>query len=445
MSRLQYAQNLIKAAEEVKSERAAICDKCDWSKHARPNQLPPKGNWLYWLILAGRGFGKTKAAAEFVRQRIENEKARKILIVARTPTELREYCIEGVSGILNIFPPWNRPTWQSSKSRIIFKNGAIALCYSAEEPDKVRGAGFDTVWLDEVATYTRLQEFWETFQFCLREGKPKVVISTTPKPHKLLKELIKDPLTKVTHGTTYENRANLSPIFFKTVIKKYEGTRLGRQEINAEILEDVEGALWTSAMIERNRIDKEYFEEHIKQNLKLIVVAVDPAASSKKKGVDGERKSSDETGIVVVGLGEDNRGYVLGDYSLIGTPYERAAEVKRVFHFWQANYVVAEKNNGGDMVEFMLKSVDKEKVIKIVLVHASRGKYTRAQPISALNEQNYISIVGLMPQLEDELTTWIEGSESPNRLDAMVWGFSEIMPNLDTSDFDESAPVIMRL
>lgn len=419
--------------------------KYAWELHARPEQLPPKTDWFYWILLAGRGAGKTRAAAEYIRHRVCNEEAKNLLIVARTPKELKKYCIEGKSGILNVFPPHQRPKYSQYDSSIKFHTGAIAYCYSAETPDAIRGAGIDTAWFDEFVTYRYLNKLWESFIFSMREGDPKIIISTTPRPLKLLKELIKDKDSHVTRGNSYDNAENLSTRYVKNVLDKYKGTRLGRQEINAEILEDIEGALWTSAIIERNRIDQEHFDKHIKPNLKIIVVAVDPAASSKKKGIDGEKKSSDETGIVVVGLGEDNRGYVLGDYSLVGTPYERAAEVKRVFHFWQANYIVAEKNNGGDMVEFMLKSVDHENVMTVKMVHASRGKHTRAQPISSLNTQNYISIVGLMPQLEDELTTWIEGEESPNRLDAMVWGFSDIMPDLDTDDFDESEPVIMRL
>lgn len=400
--------------------------KYSWELHARPEQLPPKGDWLYWLLLAGRGAGKTRSAAEFIRYRVCEENAEKLIIGARTPTELREYCIEGKSGILNVFPPHQRPTYQESKSRIIFHTGAEAYCFSAETPDKFRGGGVDTAWFDELATYKRLQEMWEAFIFSMREGKaPKIVISTTPRPIKLLKELMADKDCRVTRGSTYDNAANLSPIFMDKIINKYAGTRLGRQEIYAELLEDVEGALWTATTLEENRISKEAFDY---KKLRTIKIAVDPAASS------GD--TSDETGILVGGLDADNKGYTFDDQSLIGTPNERANIIKHLFYKYEANEVVAEKNNGGDMVEHMIKTVDPN--IPVKLVWASRAKFTRAEPVAALDEQGKISIVGSLPQLEDELTTWTpKAGKSPNRLDAYVWLWSDLL--LELSDYDMGA------
>jgi phage terminase large subunit-like protein len=388
--------------------------KYAWELQARSKQLPPDGDWLYWLILAGRGWGKTRTAVEFVRKRVCEENAQTILIVARSPTELREYCIEGKSGILSVFPPALKPNYQPSKSRIVFHTGAIALCYSAETPDKIRGAGIDTAWFDEFATYKYQKEIWETFVFSLREGQPKVVISTTPRNTKELKKLKDNPKTHLTRGSTYENKANLSDIFVDEVIKPYEGTRTGRQELEAEILEDVEGALWKILLIDQNRINKKDLPD-----LKYIVIGVDPAGSQK----------GDEIGIICGGLGNNGDGYILDDGSLHGTPNEWASEAIRLFNYHKANEIVPEVNYGGDMVVNTIKTLDKDGLIKVYSVRATRGKAIRAEPIVSLYEQGKIHHVGTFPELEDQMCSWspIESKESPDRIDALVWALTRLM------------------
>jgi phage terminase large subunit-like protein len=389
--------------------------------------LPPKGDWFIWLILAGRGWGKTKTGSEFIRKRVCEENAREIIIGAKTPTELREYCIEGKSGILSVFPPHQKPVYIESKSRVEFHTGAIAHCYSSETPDKFRGGNPDTAWFDELSTYKRLQEMWDAFIFSIREGDtPRIAISTTPRPIKLLKEIMEDKDTYVTSGSTYDNAANLSKIFMDKVIDKYAGTRLGRQEIYAELLEDVEGALWTAATLEKNRVQCEDIVEFSKK-LKTIKIGVDPAASSND--------SSAETGIIVGGLDQDNHGYRLADGSLIGTPNERANVIRHLFYKFQCNEVIAEKNNGGDMVEHMIKTVDKD--IPVKMVWASRAKFTRAEPVAALDEQGKISTVNHLPKLEDEQTSWTPKSgKSPNRIDADVWLWSDLLLESDNYDME---------
>lgn len=384
-----------------------------WELHAREKQLPPEGDWLYWLLLAGRGFGKTRTAAEFIRKRVCFENARNLLIIARSPTELREYCIEGKSGILNVFPPALKPDYQPSKSRIIFHTGAIALCYSAETPDKIRGAGIDTAWFDEFATYKYQKQIWETFVFSLREGQPKVVISTTPRNTEQLKKIKDNKKTHLTRGSTYENAANLSDVFIDEVIEPYKDTRIGRQELEAEILEDVEGALWNYLLIDTYRINKKDLPD-----LKYIAIGVDPAGSSKGA----------EIGIVAAGVDEEGRGYVIADSSLHGSPDKWASEAVRLYHFLGANEMVVETNYGGEMAIDTIRTRDKEKRIKFTDVKAGVNKAARAQPIVALYEQSVIHHAGSFGGLENQMCTWspLESTESPDRIDALVWALSRL-------------------
>lgn len=375
----------------------------------------------------------TRASSEWAREQINKTKyPTRGALVGRTPADVRDVMIEGESGILNISPPWNMPKYEPSKRRLTWPNGSVASTYSFENPDQLRGPQHHWAIVDELASAPN-ENTWDNLMFGMRLGDhPQIMISTTPRPTNLIKRLVKETDIIITSGSTYENADNLSPSFLKAIEEKYANTRLGRQEIHAEILEDVEGALWTAAIIERNKIPYKTFD---KNQMVRIVVAVDPSASSNK--------DSDETGIIVVGLGKDQFGYILDDGSLIGTPNERAHQIKRLFYKWEADYIVAEKNNGGDMVEHMIKTVDIENKMKVKLVWASRGKFTRAEPIAALNEQDKIKYVvhkNNLALLEDELCSWQPGmSISPNRLDAMVWGCSELMLN------KVSAPIFIGL
>lgn len=403
-----------------RAEREALEEQYNWRKNARPKQLPPDGDWDTWMVLAGRGFGKTRTGAEWIRELVEKtDRKLRIALVGRTPSDVRDVMIYGPTGIMTISPPWNRPLHEPSKRRLTWKNGSVAITYSYQNPDELRGPGKDFAWCDELAS-APTSESWDNLMFGMREGEhPQTLITTTPRPTSLIKTLAKSSI--VVTGSTYENKENLAKSYIKYIEEKYANTRLGRQEIFAEILEDIEGALWTLATIDRNKV-----KSIDRKLLSRIVVAVDPSASSDK--------DSDETGIIVCGLGTDTFGYVLDDFTILGTPNERAHQIKRAYEKWEADFIIAEKNNGGDMVEYMIKTVDPQNKMPVKLVHASRGKFTRAEPIAALYEQNKIKHVddgtGRLQLLEDELCSWTPIiSLSPNRLDALVWGFTKLMLN----------------
>ena len=383
----------------------------DWHTWARPSQISPEWDWRVWLLLAGRGFGKTRCGAEFIRQEVNRNKAGHIALVAPTAADARDTMIEGESGLLGIFPSDQRPTYEPSKRRITFHNGALATTFSADEPDRLRGPNHDLAWCDELAVW-RYPEAWDMLNFGLRIGdNPRVVVTTTPKPTSLIKSLIKRPDVHTTRGSTFDNAANLASAFLDEVTARYEGTRLGRQELHAEILDDVEGALWNRDMLDEGRVTEVPY-------LKRIVVAIDPAISSNT--------DSAETGIVAVGVDERNHGYVLEDRSTRGTPNEWASQAVALYHTLKADRIIAESNQGGDMVKHTLATVDGN--VPIRLVHASRGKRTRAEPVASLYEQGKIHHVGSFNQLEDQLCSWIPGeSSSPDRLDALVWGFTELL------------------
>lgn len=382
----------------------------DWSIWAREKQLAPPGNWRVWLILAGRGFGKTRSGAEWIRQKVINNEAGRIALIGATAADVRDTMVEGESGLLRIFPPGERPRYEPSKRRITFKNGAKATTYSADEPDRLRGPNHDCAWTDEIAAW-RYPEAWDQLIFGLRIGDdPRVVATTTPRPTRLIRNLVEREDVVVTRGSTYENQMNLAPTFLEEVKARYEGTRLGRQELYAEILDDVEGALWTREMIEQSRVNN-------LPDLTRIVIGVDPAITS--------RESSAETGIVAVGVDANGTGYVLDDRSLKGSPVEWANAAIALYHRSSADRIVVEANQGGDMVRHTLQTVESQ--IPIKTVHATRGKRTRAEPISALYEQGKVKHVGAFPVLEDQMCSWTPESDSPDRLDALVWGLTELM------------------
>lgn len=386
-------------------ERAYYDFEFTW---ARPEQLPPPGDWLVWLFLAGRGTGKTRAAAEFIRGEVERGKARRIALVAKTPADARDVMIEGDSGLLSISPPWNRPLYEPSKRRLTWPNGTIALVFSSKEPDQLRGPQYDLAWGDEIRTWYYPQETWDNLMFGLRLGEhPRCVVTTTPLPISTIKKILQSPDTVVTTGTTYANRANLAPSFFRQIISKYEGTRLGRQEIGAELLEDVPGALWN-----RNNILYKPPPE-----LQRVVVAIDPATTS------GE--GADETGIIVAGKGIDGNGYILADRSARISPDGWARRAVQAFDDFEADRIIGESNNGGEMVGLTIGTVRKN--LPYTAVHASRGKQARAEPVAALYEQHRVFHTQPFNELEDQLVTWTpESGESPDRLDALVWALTEL-------------------
>lgn len=383
----------------------------DWPFWARAEQIPPPEPWRVWLILAGRGFGKTRTGAEQVRQWVRRYKL--VNLIGATADDARDIMIEGESGILEICPPDERPVYKKADRQLRWPNGARSLIFTADEPDRLRGKQHMKIWADEVAAW-RYPESWDQAIFGLRLGdNPQAVVTTTPRPIPIIKELTGAPTTVVTRGTTYDNAANLAPAFLDELLKKYEGTRLGRQELLAQILDDNPGALWKrQEMIEAHRVTQA-------PPLRRVVVAVDPQGS----------KVAGETGIVGGGIarqGRDDHLYVLEDASMSGSPEEWARTAVTLYHKLEADAIVAEVNFGGDMVEATIRAVDRN--VPVIKVHSSRGKQVRAEPISAIYEQGRGHHVGTFPLLEDELCQWEPGMPSPNRLDALVWMGTELMP-----------------
>ena len=390
----------------------------NWHLWARDEQLPPAGDWTYWLILAGRGFGKTRTGAEWVRQAVKT--TRYVNLIGATADDARDIMIEGESGILAVCPRSERPEYKASQRKLIWPNGASSLIFTADEPERLRGKQHSALWADELAAW-RYPESWTQAKFGLRLGSsPRACITTTPKPSAIIRALIADPATHVTRGTTYDNRDNLAQQFFQSIIKTYEGTRLGRQELNAELLDDNPHALWQRAQIDALRVTTA-------PELKRIVVAIDPAVTSNE--------NSDETGIVVAGIGRDDHLYILADLSLIGTPDQWARAAVGAYRTWQADRIIAETNNGGDMVEAVIRQVDRS--VSYRKVTATRGKVIRAEPIAALYEQSRAHHVGGFDRLEDQMTefdpTDSTRQKSPDRMDALVWAATELFGGVSRS------------
>jgi phage terminase large subunit-like protein len=345
-------------------------------------------------------------------------------IIAETAADARDVMIEGDSGILRTHPKEYRPAYEPSKRRLTWPNGAWATIFNATEPDQLRGPQHDGAWCDELAKWRYATETYDNLVFGLRLGDlPQKIITTTPRPIPILKMLLADPKSVVTRGTTYDNATNLSGAFLTAVKAKYEGTRLGRQELSGEVLDDIPGALWTRDMIERNRCR----EKDLPQ-MRRVVVAIDPAA----KGKDSADDDLAETGIVVCGQGVDNKGYVLADATCSLPPNGWARKAIAVLDLYNADRVVAEVNNGGDMVEQVLRTV--RPMLSYTAVTASRGKTTRAEPVAALYEQDRIRHVGGHPQLEDQMMLFtpfgMEGETTGDRVDALVWGLTDLFPSI---------------
>lgn len=374
------------------------------------------------MILAGRGFGKTRTGAEWAREQLKAGASR-LGLIAPTASDARDVMVEGESGLLAVCwagdktyagDPLGRPQYEPSKRRLTWANGSIATLFSAEEPERLRGPQHDRLWCDELAAWKHLRETWDMAMFGLRLGaRPRTCITTTPKPVKLIRELIDDRRTIVTRGSTFDNAGNLAPTFLQAVREKYEGTRLGRQELHAELLEEAEGALWSRAQIEQCKFRGEL------PDFKRIVVAIDPAVSATEE--------SAETGIVVAGLGLDDRGYVLKDASGRRSPGAWAKRAVELYDQFQADRIVAEGNQGGNLVSHAIRTERPNASVKIV--HAKVGKRARAEPVAALYEQGKVSHFGSMPDLEDQMVIWepLSGLPSPDRLDALVWALTELM------------------
>jgi phage terminase large subunit-like protein len=419
LASLPEAERLKVLADLTDREAAEL--EYDWRFWARPNQLAPIGDWQTWMLLAGRGFGKTRTGAEWVRERKQTGLYGRTALVAPTASDARDVIVEGESGILAISPPWFRPLYEPSKRRLTWPNGAIATLYSADEPERLRGPQHDGAWCDELGSW-RYPEAWDMLMFGLRLGQnPQACVTTTPKPVKLVREVLSDAGTVVTRGSTFDNKANLARKFLEKIVKKYDGTRLGRQELHAELLEDLVGALWNRTKIEELRVGGPTGKPV--PPMKRIVVALDPAISTTE--------GADETGIIVAGLGIDNHGYVLEDRSSIYSPEQWATEAVKQYREHRADRIVAEINQGGDMVESTVRMVDRNAAYKGV--HATKGKAVRAEPVAALYEQGRIHHVGAFPMLEDQMCGFTVDFDrkamgySPDRMDALVWAFTELM------------------
>ena len=374
--------------------------------------------------------------SEFIRCHVEGDTpltapkhaAQRIALIAETAADARDVMIEGESGILSCSHPDHMPLYEPSKRQITWKNGIIAKVYNATEPDQLRGPQHDLAWGDEIAKWRYLVDTIDNLEYGLRLGvNPRVLYTTTPRPLKFLKDTLKDKTAHITRGTTYDNIGNLAPKFIDRVVKKHEGTRKGRQELRAEILDDTPGALWTRGDIEKGRISLQRKPTEFRR----IVVAIDPAVTSTEE--------SDETGIMVVAIGFDDEGYVLEDISGTYSPGEWAKKAITAYEVYEADCIIGEVNNGGDMVEHTIRTQEGGDKVHYKAVRASRGKRTRAEPIAALYEQGKIHHVGAFIELEDQMCEWnAKGNEpSPDRMDANVWGLTELFLEPETEGFTE--------
>jgi phage terminase large subunit-like protein len=397
----------------------------DWGFWARPEQLEPEGSWNIWVALAGRGWGKTRAGAEWVRHRIRS--GDKIVhCVAPTKGDVRRVMVEGDSGLLNVC--WSGdetyrgkhigyPVWSPTNNSLTWENGSKAVFFSAEDPERLRGPQAYSAWCDELCAWRNAQDTWDMMMFGLRLGKhPKVFVTTTPKTTKLIRTILDDEKTTISTGSTYDNAANLADTFLDAVRKTYEGTRLGRQELYAEILDEASGALWNRTLLAKCEIEKDEVPQ-----LSRIVISIDPAVTANAE--------SDMTGIVVAGIDVNGTAYVLEDHTGRYTPQQWASKAIQLYRDHMADRIVAERNQGGDMVRHTLHTEDE--TVPVKLVHASRGKMARAEPVSALYEQSKVKHVRGLNDLEDQMVQWepLGSIGSPDRLDALVWALTDLSLN----------------
>lgn len=387
-----------------------------------PSDLGPGPPWTTWLILGGRGAGKTRAGAEWVSGMASGApgfaepRAGRIALVGETYAAVRDVMIEGQSGILSLNGGVGRPVWSPALRRLEWQNGAVAQVFSAEDPDGLRGPQFDAAWGDELAKWRYAQETWDMLQFGLRLGtNPREIVTTTPRAVPLLRSLLADPRVAVSRTRTHDNADHLAPAFLRTIVDHYAGTRLGRQELDGELIEERADALWSRDLVEACRAIAA-------PELVRVVVAVDPPASSGQ--------GADACGIVAAGLGPDGCGYVLADATVQGLkPAGWAARAIHAYRRWGADALVVETNQGGEMVSAVLRQVDPG--VPVTPVHATRGKYLRAEPVAVLYSQGRVRHVGAFPELEDEMTDFAPGGlasgRSPDRLDALVWALTHLM------------------
>ena len=395
----------------IPPERRAAA-RAQWSLlEARGTQLPPDADWGTWLILSGRGWGKTRTGAEWLVWNAVQQPKTRWAVVCPTHADTRDTAVEGVSGIRSILDRYEMAArWNRSLGEVILKNNSRIKLFSADEPDRLRGPQHHGAWCDELAAWKNPADAWDQLRFGLRLGdNPQVVVTTTPRPIQLLRTLEKDPRTHITRGSTFDNAANLSSVALDDLRDKYENSRLGRQELYGEILTDVEGALWTADLIEQARtLDHPAMER--------IVVAVDPAVTYTD--------DSDETGIIVAGVANGHY-YVLADSTMKAAPAEWAKRVAGEFDRWQADNIVVETNNGGDLLPNLMRTVNPELPVKKVT--ATRGKIMRAEPVATLYEQGKVHHLGYFPQLEAQMTSYAHGAkDSPDRLDALVWALTAL-------------------
>ena len=396
-------------------------NRAGWAKISREKQRTPDerkvGEWETWLILAGRGWGKTLTGAQDLVNHALMFPGSINAVVAPTSGDLRRVCFNGPSGINRVVPQealWKGAgkAYNSGTSELRFSNGSLIQGFAAIEPQRLRGPQFHRAWCDELAAW-RYPEAWDQLMFGLRLGKnPQSIVTTTPRPTQIIRDLVKDNGTHITKGDTFENEANLAGKALRKLKEKYEGTRLGRQELYAEVLEDVEGALWKRATLENCRVT-EY------PPMTRIVISVDPSATKSE--------DADEVGIIVAGLGTNKHAYIFEDLSATLSPDETCVKAINAYTLWEADRIVAEANNGGDWIETLLRT--RKRNVSYKKLHASRGKQARAEPVAALYEQKRVHHVGVLAQAEDELCTWEPnlGMASPNRLDAIVWAVTELM------------------
>ncbi|WP_370877201.1 DNA-packaging protein [Kaistia dalseonensis] len=394
----------------------------DWAFWSRDDQWPPDGDWLTWLMIGGRGAGKTRAGAEWVRGLVAGRPGfapapvGRIALIGETLADVRDVMIEGVSGLLSVHDAGARPLWQPSRRRLEWPSGAVAFCFSSEDPESLRGPQFEAAWADELGKWRHQEACWDMLQFGLRLGTvPRQLVTTTPRATPLLRRLVKAERTVITRASTRANLGNLAPGFLERVVGRYQGTRLGRQEIDGELIEDRADGLWSRNGIEAMRVDEA-------PELARIVVAVDPPAS--------RRKWADACGIVACGLGVDGVGYVLADRSLAEVkPAAWAAAAVGLYRALDADGLVAEVNQGGDMVESVIAEIDPG--VPVTSVRATRGKYLRAEPVAALYAQGRVRHAGTFPALEDEMADFgpegLANGRSPDRLDALVWALTALM------------------
>lgn len=389
----------------------------DWLLLRRVDQTPPEGVWRVWMLLGGRGAGKTRAGAEWIRELALGEQAHngRIALVGETYADVRDVMVEGVSGILSVHGTFQRPVWKRSLNRLEWENGCIAQAFSAEDPDGLRGPQFSAAWVDELAKWRKADEAWDMLQFGLRLGEnPRQVVTTTPRSVPMLKRLLAESGVVVSRATTQDNASNLAPTFMQNIVSRYEGTRLGRQELLGELIEDRADALWQRSQLEACRV-------LVAPSLVRIVVAVDPPATSGK--------NADACGIVVAGITQSGMAFVLEDATVErATPLRWASCAVAAFHRNRADRILAEVNQGGEMVASVLRQVETDVPLK--LVYARRGKWLRAEPVAALYEQNRVHHVGAFGKLEDEMCLFgldgLPGGGSPDRLDALVWALSDL-------------------